>query len=171
MPSRLHMIVLPTFRNPPPAGLVLHKATLPPGDIQRRSAYRVATPLRTLLDLAGSFTSSGWPTRPSPSLPGAPSSCSWRAREVRDALRAHLRNRSDGMDVCRLQRQVRYARFLARLFGVTGDTWVLKGGDALKRLLAGHNLPASGTGSGVFRPGRPSDSAGAAVLLLKRHVR
>lgn len=57
MPSRLHMIVPPAFRKPPPAGLVLHKATLPPGDIQRRSAYRVTTPLRTLLDLAGSATS------------------------------------------------------------------------------------------------------------------
>jgi len=57
MPSRLHMIVPPTFRKHPLPGLVLHKASLPSKDIQRRSAYRVTTPLRTLIDLAGSFTS------------------------------------------------------------------------------------------------------------------
>ena len=43
----------------------------------------------------------------------------------------------DGMDVSRLQRQVTYERFLARLFRVTGDTWVLKGGYALELRLGG----------------------------------
>lgn len=55
----------------------------------------------------------------------------------RAALDAQLRNRADGMDVSRLQRQVTYERFLARLFRVTGDTWVLKGGYALELRLGG----------------------------------
>jgi hypothetical protein len=53
-PARMHLTVPRTFRKVPPAGVVLYKATLEPCDGQVRPAYRVTTPLRTLLDLAGS---------------------------------------------------------------------------------------------------------------------
>ena len=57
MPARLHMIVAPNFRKKPPPGLILHTAVLPASDLQQRTAYQVTTPLRTLLDIAGSPTS------------------------------------------------------------------------------------------------------------------
>lgn len=56
-PSRTHLIVPPGFRKRPPAGVVLHKAEVPPTDLITRSGYRVTTPLRTLIDLAGSGVS------------------------------------------------------------------------------------------------------------------
>jgi hypothetical protein len=37
-----------------PPGCVLHKSRLAPGDVEARPGYRVTTPLRTLLDVAGS---------------------------------------------------------------------------------------------------------------------
>lgn len=51
-PAFVHLTVPPSFRKTPPAGVVLHKAALESRDVQVRSAYRVTTPLRTLLDLA-----------------------------------------------------------------------------------------------------------------------
>jgi len=42
-----------------------------------------------------------------------------------------------GLDVSRLQRQTTYERFLARLFRMTGNTWILKGGYALELRLGG----------------------------------
>ncbi|WP_102124645.1 nucleotidyl transferase AbiEii/AbiGii toxin family protein [Deinococcus planocerae] len=39
--------------------------------------------------------------------------------------------------LARLQRRLAYERFLARLFSVVGDTWVLKGGYALELRLGG----------------------------------
>lgn len=54
MPARVHLTVPPGFRKQVPDGCVLHKEALAPGDVEARPAYRVTTPLRTLLDVAGS---------------------------------------------------------------------------------------------------------------------
>lgn len=50
-PAEIHLVVPPTFRKPPPTGVVLHRARLTAQDIQHRGAYRVTTPLRTLVDV------------------------------------------------------------------------------------------------------------------------
>ena len=54
MPDRVHLTVPKGFRKSVPPGCVLHKATLPPNEIEPRTGYRVTTPLRTLLDVADS---------------------------------------------------------------------------------------------------------------------
>jgi len=54
MPALVHLTAPPRFRKLAPPGCVLHKAALSPGDIEARTGYRVTTPLRTLLDVAGS---------------------------------------------------------------------------------------------------------------------
>lgn len=52
----------------------------------------------------------------------------------RSALNDRLRAQATrtGTDLGRLQRQLAYERFLARLFSVVGEAWVLKGGYALE---------------------------------------
>lgn len=52
MPAKVHLSVPPTFKKAPPPFVVLHRATLAPGDYQDISGFRVTTPLRTLLDVA-----------------------------------------------------------------------------------------------------------------------
>ncbi|OLV19233.1 hypothetical protein BOO71_0003490 [Deinococcus marmoris] len=54
MPSRIHLIVPPGFRKPPPRGVVLHTGIVPPGDLEHASGFQLTAPLRTLVDLAGS---------------------------------------------------------------------------------------------------------------------
>lgn len=54
IPDRVHLVVPPGFRKRPPPGAVLHQSVLPETDIQPAHGYRLTTPLRTLLDLAGS---------------------------------------------------------------------------------------------------------------------
>lgn len=50
-PAEIHIMVPPGFRKAPPTGVVLHRAKLTSQDTQNRGAYRVTTPLRTLLDV------------------------------------------------------------------------------------------------------------------------
>lgn len=57
MPARVHLTVPMGFRKKAPQGVVLHKVDLEEGDTRRQGSYRITTPLRTLLDLAGSNTS------------------------------------------------------------------------------------------------------------------
>jgi hypothetical protein len=54
LPAEIHLTVPPAFRKEPPAGCVVHKALLPPKDIEDRAGFRVTVPLRTLLDVAAS---------------------------------------------------------------------------------------------------------------------
>ena len=60
MPSKLHMTVPPPFRRAAaiPKVLVLHKADMPPGDIEQRQGYRVVRPLRAIDDLLREGTES-----------------------------------------------------------------------------------------------------------------
>jgi predicted transcriptional regulator of viral defense system len=58
-PSRIDLIVPPTYRKKMPASVVLHKAMLSPKDWEQREGYRITTPLRTILDTAR--TQSAWP--------------------------------------------------------------------------------------------------------------
>ena len=53
MPAKIHMTVPQKFRRGAeiPEVLVLHRADLPPGDIEEREGFRVTRPLRTLRDL------------------------------------------------------------------------------------------------------------------------
>ena len=53
-PSRLHMTVPLRFRrnSETPQILVLHRAEVPPADVESTPGFRVTRPLRTLLDLA-----------------------------------------------------------------------------------------------------------------------
>ena len=51
LPERVHLTVPPTFRKPPPPGVVLHKATLGDEDVVERHGFRMTGLLRTLLDL------------------------------------------------------------------------------------------------------------------------
>lgn len=77
MPAKIHLTVPPGFRKPSPEGCVLHVARLAPEDIDARGGFRVTTPLRTVIDLAGS--------------PTAPDQF---ARVLRDALRSgHVRRK------------------------------------------------------------------------------
>lgn len=50
-PSRVHLTVPPGFRAADPS-VVLHKAILPPADVEDREGYQVTTVVRTLLDAA-----------------------------------------------------------------------------------------------------------------------
>jgi predicted transcriptional regulator of viral defense system len=52
LPAEVHLTVPPKFRKSPPAGCVLHKATLAPAETEARAGFRVTSPLRTLLDVA-----------------------------------------------------------------------------------------------------------------------
>lgn len=53
MPAKTHMTVPQKFRRGAeiPNALVLHRADLPPGDIEEREGFRVTRPLRTIQDL------------------------------------------------------------------------------------------------------------------------
>lgn len=61
------------------------------------------------------------------------------AAAFRRALADHLRNRAkrEGIPLSRLQKQLVFERFLARLFHGGGERWVLKGGYALELRLGG----------------------------------
>lgn len=60
------------------------------------------------------------------------------ARAFRNALNTRLREQAGaGENLARLQRRLAYERLLVRLFGLVGDTWVLKGGYALELRLGG----------------------------------
>ena len=62
------------------------------------------------------------------------------AAAFRRALMDHLNNRArrESVPVGRLQKQLTFERFLARLFRGGGQRWVLKGGYALELRLPGH---------------------------------
>jgi predicted transcriptional regulator of viral defense system len=57
MPERVHLTVPRGFRKRVPAGCVLHFASLAEEEIEPRPGYSVTTPLRTLIDVAGSALS------------------------------------------------------------------------------------------------------------------
>jgi predicted transcriptional regulator of viral defense system len=57
LPGEIHVTVPPRFRKPAPPGCVLHKAVLTADDIEERAGFRVTSPLRTLLDVAGGSVS------------------------------------------------------------------------------------------------------------------
>ena len=52
MPARIYLTVPPGFRKRPPPGIILHRDTLAPHEIEQREGFRVTTPLRTLIDAA-----------------------------------------------------------------------------------------------------------------------
>ncbi len=52
LPPETHLTVPRTFRKEAPRGVVLHKATLAPSDIEERAGFHLTSPLRTLLDAA-----------------------------------------------------------------------------------------------------------------------
>jgi len=54
LPNKIHLTVPKTFRKAAPDGVVLHKAALEHRDSRPQGAFRVTTPLRTLLDIADS---------------------------------------------------------------------------------------------------------------------
>lgn len=54
MPSKTHLTVPPGFRKKALGGCILHKTFLRLDDIEHRRGFNVTTPLRTLLDIAGS---------------------------------------------------------------------------------------------------------------------
>ncbi|MBN1483393.1 MAG: type IV toxin-antitoxin system AbiEi family antitoxin domain-containing protein [Chloroflexia bacterium] len=54
LPARIHLTVPAGFRKEAPDGLVLHQAELQPHEVEQHEGYRITTPLRTLLDAAGS---------------------------------------------------------------------------------------------------------------------
>ena len=54
MPEKAHLRVPKGFRKPPPKGVVLHKTDLADGDVEAWEGFGVTTPLRTILDVAGS---------------------------------------------------------------------------------------------------------------------
>ncbi|HEX5548914.1 MAG TPA: type IV toxin-antitoxin system AbiEi family antitoxin domain-containing protein [Ktedonobacterales bacterium] len=58
-PARIHITVPPHFRRKLPTGVVVHRGDVPSGDWEERDGYRVTTPLRTLIDIAGD--SASWP--------------------------------------------------------------------------------------------------------------
>lgn len=77
-PMRIHLTLPSGYRRKLPPNVILHRATLSPGDWEEHDGYRVTTPLRTLLDIAAS-----------------PASWSHLDAAVRDALRRGLvRNRN-----------------------------------------------------------------------------
>lgn len=57
LPANLHLTVPPSFRKTPPEGVVLHKGTFKEGETRERSGFWIASPLRTLLDIAVSHVS------------------------------------------------------------------------------------------------------------------
>ncbi len=60
MPARLHMTVPPRFRRAVaiPKVLVLHKAVVPPADVEQRQGFAVVRPLRAIVDLLREKTES-----------------------------------------------------------------------------------------------------------------
>ncbi len=52
LPSAVHLTVPARLRKRAPAGVVLHRGILAPGEVEHREAYAVTTPLRTLIDCA-----------------------------------------------------------------------------------------------------------------------
>lgn len=52
LPKKVHLTVPPTFRKPPPRGVVLHRASIAKADIEERDGFRVTTAARTVLDIA-----------------------------------------------------------------------------------------------------------------------
>lgn len=54
MPSVIHLTVPRVFRKPAPPGVRLHVADLLPTEISQRDSFLITSPLRTLLDVAGS---------------------------------------------------------------------------------------------------------------------
>jgi predicted transcriptional regulator of viral defense system len=57
MPERVHLTVPRGFRKRVPVGCVLHFGSLAAEEIETRPGYSVTTPLRTLIDVAGSALS------------------------------------------------------------------------------------------------------------------
>ena len=57
MPAHVHLTVPRGFRKRVPVGCILHVASLAKGEIEFRPGYLVTTPLRTLIDVAGSALS------------------------------------------------------------------------------------------------------------------
>ena len=54
LPVQLHLTVPPSFRKASPSDMVvLHRAVLAPDDVQEAAGFRVTSPGRTLLDVAG----------------------------------------------------------------------------------------------------------------------
>jgi predicted transcriptional regulator of viral defense system len=51
-PAVVHLTVPKNFRSRAPAGVRLHRAELPAGDVWLYEGFRITTPLRTLLDAA-----------------------------------------------------------------------------------------------------------------------
>lgn len=80
-PARLHLTVPPGFRRQLPAGIVIHRGTVPSEDWEERDGYRVTTSLRTLTDIASSPVS--WP---------------YLEPAVRDALRRGMVRRRQLLD-------------------------------------------------------------------------
>lgn len=52
MPSKIHLSVPKAFRKTPPNGVVLHKISLEPHEVETRAGFQITTPLKTLIDLA-----------------------------------------------------------------------------------------------------------------------
>jgi hypothetical protein len=57
MPERVHLTVPRGFRKRVPAGCILHFGSLATEEIETRPGYSVTTPLRSLIDVAGSALS------------------------------------------------------------------------------------------------------------------
>lgn len=57
LPNKIHLTVPKKFRKAPPGGVVLHKGILGKPDSRAQGAFRVTTPLRTLIDFATSDAS------------------------------------------------------------------------------------------------------------------
>lgn len=56
LPTCTHLTVPRSFRKKPPDGCVLHKSPPAASETEEREGFRVATPLRTLLDVAAQET-------------------------------------------------------------------------------------------------------------------
>ena len=52
LPHQIHLTVPRSFRKRSPKGCKLHRAELPPGDVEQREGFAATTPLRTLKDIA-----------------------------------------------------------------------------------------------------------------------
>ena len=51
LPAEVHLTVPLGFRKPAPAGVILHRATVPPGDAEERHGFNLTSLPRTLVDL------------------------------------------------------------------------------------------------------------------------
>lgn len=52
LPKKVHLTVPPTFRKPPPRGVVLHRASIAKADIEEREGFRITSAIRTVRDAA-----------------------------------------------------------------------------------------------------------------------